>query len=181
MKLLQQTVVLGMILAVGSAYAAPAKKKTTSGGTYQAYSAPASHSTPQPGMAGCGLGSMVIEDHGKWAQVGAAFLNGTGFQTFGISFGTSNCTEDGVATASREKEAFLEANLADVRHDIAAGKGEYLSSLASLYGCKGESAHAFGAKLKAEQSRIFGANAQESLKAIDALVKKDAALKSCQG
>src|SRR5690606_41272751 len=57
-------------------------------------------------MAGCGLGSMLIEDNSKWPQVGASLLNGTGFQSIAISFGTSNCTEDGAVQASREKEAF---------------------------------------------------------------------------
>jgi hypothetical protein len=86
-------------------------------------------------MAGCGLGSLAIEDNSKWSQVGASLLNATGFQSIAISFGTSNCTEAGLTQASREKEAFIEANYADLQHDVANGSGEYLTSLASLYGC----------------------------------------------
>ena len=128
-------------------------------------------------MAGCGLGSMVVEDNNKWAQVGAAFLNGTGMQTFGISFGTSNCTEDGVATASREKDAFVEANLADLRRDLAVGQGEYLSSLAGLYGCQGERAAAFGQGLHREQARIL--SSEDDSQAIDAVVAEKSL--ACQG
>lgn len=40
--------------------------------------------------AGCGLGSMIIQENTKVMQVLAATTNGTGVQTFGISTGTSN-------------------------------------------------------------------------------------------
>jgi hypothetical protein len=130
-------------------------------------------------MAGCGLGSMVVEDNGKWSQVGAAFLNGTGMQTFGISFGTSNCTEDGLASASREKDAFVESNFADLRRDLATGEGEYLSSLASFYGCTGSSVKAFGQGLQHESARLMKVSAEEASGAIDAVVSENSL--SCQG
>ena len=65
---------LALLVATG-AQAAPGKKM------HHAEAAAASSHGSQ-NMAGCGLGSMVIQDNTKWAQVGAAFLNGTGFQTF---------------------------------------------------------------------------------------------------
>lgn len=128
-------------------------------------------------MAGCGLGSMVVEKNEKWSQVAAAFLNGTGFQTFGISFGTSGCTEDGVASAAREKDAFVEANLADLRRDVAAGEGEYLTGLASFYGC--QSSDSFGAALQRHQDAILGASADEASRVIDQAVVAEKA--ACQG
>ncbi|MCO5143808.1 MAG: DUF3015 domain-containing protein [Oligoflexia bacterium] len=100
------------------------------------YEAPRSMSSGGHRMAGCGLGSTVIEDDDKWAQVGAAFLNGTGFQTFAISFGTSNCTTDGVAQADKEGEIFVESNYSEIQRDLAAGKGEYLDGLVNVYGCE---------------------------------------------
>ena len=106
-------------------------------------------------MAGCGLGSMLIEDNSKWPQVGASLLNGTGFQSFAISFGTSNCTEEGVMHASREKEAFVESNLADLRSDVSAGHGEYLSALAALYGCNGAQADAFSKNIAKARGHVF--------------------------
>lgn len=161
-------------LIAGNAYAAPKKKPAR----YESYSAPAAASGGHR-MAGCGLGAMVVEDSGKWAQVGAAFLNGTGMQTFGITFGTSNCTEDGVAEASREKDAFVEANYADLRHDLSVGSGAYLSSLASLYGCKGEAALSFGAALRKHQEKVLGASAEDASRVIDAAVAAEQA--GCQG
>ena len=136
-------------------------------------SAPAASSHGRQNMAGCGLGSMVVGENSKWAQVGAAFLNGTGFQTFGITFGTSNCTEDGVATASREKDAFVEANIADIRRDISVGSGEYLSSLASFYGCKGNDSAAFGKALRKHQDRIQAAPVQGASRVIDSAVSEE--------
>lgn len=148
-----------------SAQAAPARK------VRHQEAAPASHGSQN--MAGCGLGSMVVQDNSKWPQVGAAFLNSTGFQTFGITFGTSNCTEDGVASASREKDAFVEANIADIRRDLSVGEGEYLSSLASFYGCKGEQTAGFNRALRKHQDRVRSAPAAEASRVIDSAVSEE--------
>lgn len=156
MNLSKMTILAVAFAFVGTvvAEAAPARRKAAPKRTetyrYEQPSRPASSGTV--GMAGCGLGSMVIEDQGKWAQVGSAFLNGTGMQTFGISFGTSNCTEDGVASLGRERDVFVEANLPDIRRDVAAGEGEYLSSLQSLYGC--EDGASFSQALQRNQEKV---------------------------
>ncbi len=167
----------GLALANQKRKAPP--KRTSSYESTDSYSSSASSSRGGHAMAGCGLGSMVIEDNSKWAQVGAAFLNGTGIQTFGISFGTSNCTEDGVATASKEKDAFVEANYADLRKDVVVGQGEYLTSLASFYGCEGASVNSFGNSLKNNQEKILSSSSVELSNAIDAVVIAEGL--SCQG
>lgn len=133
--------------------------------------APAGHGNQN--MAGCGLGSMLVADTSKWAQVGAAFLNGTGMQTFGISFGTSNCTEDGMASANREKDAFVEANIADIRRDLSVGSGEYLSSLASFYGCKADQTAVFNRALRKHQDRVQGVSAEQASRLIDSAVSEE--------
>ena len=87
------------------------------------------------GMAGCGLGSIVIKSNGIM-QVAAATTNGTSAsQTFGITSGTSNCTTDGVVQASKEREAFVDASKEELMSNISAGEGEYLTTLATLYSC----------------------------------------------
>lgn len=164
MKLLTMTVCAMLLVSVAANAADKKKAKTYS------YESPSSHSAGGHGMSGCGLGSMVIEDKSKWAQVGSAFLNGTGVQTFGITTGTSNCTEDGVATAAREKDAFVEANIADIRRDVALGNGAYLSSLASLYGCKGESALNFGKALFKNRDKVLNSANEEANSVIDQVV-----------
>lgn len=169
-------------LITGVAEAAPKRKAAPAARTYETTYEPRETRHASAGgqrMAGCGLGSMVVEDSNKWAQVGAAFLNGTGMQTFGISFGTSNCTEDGVATAAREKDAFVESNLADLQRDVAAGQGEYLSSLAGFYGCEGAAAKNFGAALHRNQERVLGTSSADAVQVIDTVVASEKA--SCQG
>lgn len=158
-----------------SAQAAPRQNKIA----IKTYESSSSRKAGGQNMAGCGLGSMVVEDPTKWSQVAASFLNGTGTQTFGISFGTSNCVEDGVSSAAREKDAFVEANYAELRRDLATGSGSYLSSLASLYGCKGAAAQGFGAALHDNQEKINNATPATASSVIDAVVQAEAV--SCQG
>src|SRR5688572_13620175 len=86
-------------------------------------------------MAGCGLGSLIFKTNGFW-QTSAATTNGFfGTQTFGITSGTSNCTSDGLILASKDQEAFFEANLAQLQKDMASGGGEYLAGFVDLMEC----------------------------------------------
>ncbi len=88
------------------------------------------------GMAGCGLGSIIIKDNGMIQLIPGTTNATLGVdQTFGITSGTSNCVEDGVVTADREQEAFVEANMSTLRRDMATGGGEYLTALGDLLGC----------------------------------------------
>src|SRR4029078_11600959 len=67
----------------------------------------------------------------------AATTNGTfGNQTFGITSGTSNCTNGGVVKAQREQAAFASGNFQDLKRNMAAGGGEFLTSFSSLLGCE---------------------------------------------
>ena len=116
-------------------------------------------------MAGCGLGSLVFGPDGempdaindvKVRNVLMATTNGTsGSQTFGITTGTSNCTQDGVMTSSKEALAFAEVNLEDLSRDMATGSGEYLVSFASLMGCSADAAGHFGDTTQAAYETIF--------------------------
>lgn len=88
------------------------------------------------GPAGCGLGSMVIGSKPGMEQVFAATTNGTsGSQTFGITSGTSNCGDHGLVNLSKEREVFAQENYTSLIKEMAQGKGENLSTLASLYQC----------------------------------------------
>ena len=87
-------------------------------------------------MAGCGLGYLLLsnKDNDKVTQVLGATTNGTGVQTFGISSGTSGCTEDGAVKVARATEVFADVNLASLRQEMAIGQGEYVNTFASLLG-----------------------------------------------
>ena len=89
------------------------------------------------GAAGCGLGSMVFHGNNSTAsQVIAATTNGTSYsQTFGITSGSSNCTDEGTVARTKEVPLFIEANESALANDIARGNGETLENLSKVMGC----------------------------------------------
>lgn len=96
------------------------------------------------GAAGCGLGSLAFGSEPGGQQVFAATTNGTsGSQTFGITSGTSNCGDNGMLNFAKEREIFAEQNYSSLVKEMAIGRGENLSTLASLYGCNPETHPAF--------------------------------------
>ncbi len=110
------------------------------------------------GSAGCGLGSLVFQGNGP-TQILAATTNGTfGSQTFGLTFGTSNCNNKGLVKLGMQRESFIEANYKDLSRDVASGKGEYVTNLAKLYGFTTENTGKFTALLQKNHTTIFAAN-----------------------
>jgi hypothetical protein len=88
-------------------------------------------------MAGCGLAYMLFakDDNSRTVQILAGTTNGSfGAQTFGITSGTSGCTESGRLAKSREAEVYAEVNLKNLQREMAAGGGEYLNAFAALLG-----------------------------------------------
>ena len=86
------------------------------------------------GAAGCGLGSIVFGNKPGFVQLFAATTNGTfASQTFGITFGTSNCGEGAVAAGPK---VFIEANKEALAKDMSRGSGETLTNLSAVAGCK---------------------------------------------
>ncbi len=106
---------------------------------------------------GCGLGSMAWEGNdGLISQVSAATTNGTfGNQTFGITSGTSNCTQFKEWTSNEKVNVFVADNMDSLAKDIAKGNGEHLNTLASLMNVPQKDRTAFSAKLQKNFSRIY--------------------------
>ncbi len=103
---------------------------------FQAGAVLAGHPDSGPG---CGLGKLAWSDYGNQRniapQVMMATTNGTfGSTTFGISFGTSGCTNDGVIMGEHKVNAFASLNFENLSQDMAQGGGEHLASLATLMG-----------------------------------------------
>lgn len=87
----------------------------------------------QYGMAGCGLGSVVFADKPGMIQIVAATLNGTSMnQSFGLTFGTSNCAEK---EAEARASDFIEVNKVALENDLVRGDGEVVASLQRVMGC----------------------------------------------
>lgn len=125
---------------------------------------------------GCGWGSALFNGQkGVAPQVLAATTNGTsGNQTFGITSGTSGCTQDGVVSSSWKISMYIDGSRVALARDAAAGQGENLDALASVMGVKSDDRAAFAAAIKSNFSTVFAndhvaANLKEMLAANDRL------------
>jgi hypothetical protein len=129
------------------------------------------------GTAGCGLGNVVM---GKDSQILAATTNGTSYsQLFGITSGTSGCTDDGAVTAENQMPLFIETNRMALANDVARGSGETLANLSEVMGC--DNAAHFATTLQKNYSVIFPSKNVETAQISDSIknvVKGDSQL-SC--
>ena len=108
--------------------------------SFQAAAAMAANSDNGPG---CGLGKLAWADYKNQKNIGPQVLmattNGTfGSNTFGISSGTSGCTNDGVIFAEEKVNVFAAINFENLSQEMAQGHGEHLTSLATLMGVPAE-------------------------------------------
>lgn len=137
--------------------------------------------TRQYGMAGCGLGSVVIGKQG--GQVFAATTNGTfSNQWFGISAGTLNCVDSASSEVAGRMDQFILVNRAQVQGDVARGTGETIGALATFMGCDSASQNV-GHALKQNYKAIFSENAHpnEITDSIISVIKEDPSLSAqCQ-
>jgi Protein of unknown function (DUF3015) len=84
---------------------------------------------------GCGLGVMVFKTQPKsiLMQHFGSTLN-VPTQPFAITSGTSGCTNNGMIVQREVLTVFVSQNADQVSQDMARGRGEYLTSLATLMG-----------------------------------------------
>jgi DUF3015 family protein len=97
---------------------------------------------------GCGLGKLVWDGQPGQKHIIQQALgsttNGTfASQTFGVSFGTSGCTNDGVLVQNEQVSVFAQANFDMIGQEMAQGRGEHIASLATLLGVPVEHQPAF--------------------------------------
>lgn len=104
----------------------------------------------------CGVGSMAFSGKkGVAPQVLAMTTNGTFFQTVGVTFGTSGCTQDGVVVSNWKMAAYIDGNKSKLAMDMSKGNGETLDSLAQLIGVKDGDRAAFNRVTKENFAKIF--------------------------
>ena len=108
-------------------------------------------------VGNCGWGSKVFDGQkGVAPQVLAVTTNGTlGNQTFGITSGTSGCTQDGAVMSSWKTALFIEGNKQRLARDMSVGGGETLDSIAQLMGVRDEHQAQFNRVTQANLARIF--------------------------
>ena len=114
--------------------------------------------TGKYGMAGCGLGSIVMGHDG--GQISAATTNGTSYsQVGGITSGTSNCIPDpeGKTTITIGQEQFTGKNLAALSKEMAQGKGDTLVAFSQSLGCEENVFPEFASELQKSYDTVFAA------------------------
>jgi len=118
-------------------------------------------------IGSCGWGSKLFDGQaGVAPQVLAVTTNGTfGNQTFGITFGTSGCTQDGAVKSSWKTALFIDGNKEMLARDMSVGSGETLDSLAHLMGVEAQDRDAFNRVAKQNLSKIFAADSTNDIMA----------------
>ncbi len=128
--------------------------------------------------AGCGAGTKIWQgERGTIYKILAATTNGLfGNQTFGISSGTLGCHQDGVVTGQSRIPVFASANFDRLVADMAAGRGETLQALATLYNVSDADRSGFYAMLQSHYRDIFTSTettSDQAVAAMTAVIKAD--------
>ena len=86
--------------------------------------------------AGCGLGSLIWKDN---TIISALFRMTTNHsfssQLFGITSGTSGCSQHSIVMREMAPVYYAEANIEELKVDMAKGQGEYVSIFSDALGC----------------------------------------------
>ena len=125
----------------------------------------------QNNIGSCGWGSKVFDGQSGLApQVLGATTNGTfGNQTFGITSGTSGCTQDGAVRSTWKTAMFIDGNKETLARDMSVGSGEALDSLAHLPGVEAADRAAFNRIARDNMQRIFPRDNAETEQVVAAL------------
>lgn len=123
---------------------------------------------------GCGLGKLAWGDYKGQKeiapQVMMATTNGTfGSNTFGISSGTSGCTNDGKIMSDSKTIMFAELNFENLSQEMAQGHGEHLASMATLMGVPAEHQAEFFAMTQERYSSLIRAGETSPVAMVKAL------------
>jgi len=131
------------------------------------------------GLAGCGLGSIIIGNKPGIVQVFAATSNATSYnQTFAVTTGTSNCSGGGSSYNQQQQEIFAAVNKSILEQEMATGRGEKLSAFADLFGCSQNHAVSFGDMTRKEYTELskYTEDPSSFVKAIKMEISKDKVL-----
>jgi Protein of unknown function (DUF3015) len=122
---------------------------------------------------GCGLGKLAWADYGGPKQIAPQVMMATtngifGSQTFGISSGTSGCTNDGLVMKNKHIN-MASSTFEDLAQEMAQGQGEHLASLATLLGVPKEDQPEFFALVQEQHKTLFPSGQATPLTMLQAL------------
>lgn len=120
---------------------------------------------------GCGLGYLLFQgQRGLLPQILAATTNGTfGNQTFGMTTGTSGCSQDGIVSREHETAVYAQATIENLSQEMAQGQGEHLASLATLMGVPAELHAAFFQLTQQHYATLFPTEQNDAAQMLTAL------------
>jgi hypothetical protein len=123
---------------------------------------------------GCGLGKLAWQNYPHQKVIGIQTMEATtnglmGNQTFGITSGTSGCTNDGKFWAEHKVNAFAALNFENLSQDMAQGHGEHIASLATLMGVPADQQPAFFAMTQEKYASLVTAGETSPVAMVKAL------------
>jgi hypothetical protein len=123
---------------------------------------------------GCGLGKLAWQNYPHQKVIGIQTMEATtnglmGNQTFGITSGTSGCTNDGKFWAEHKVNAFAALNFENLAQDMAQGYGEHIASLATLMGIPADQQPAFFAMTQEKYASLVTAGETSPVAMVKAL------------
>lgn len=90
----------------------------------------------QDKSSGCGIGWQVTKSMTTTASYVRTLTNATFSNSVAMTSGTSGCARHDLVLKEKEKIYFVESNLIPLKREVALGRGERMSALASIWGCK---------------------------------------------
>lgn len=114
------------------------------------------------GSSGCGPGWYLFKENSLVSSAFRATTNGILFPsvTFGMTFGTSNCTQHKLVLKEKESLHFVTENYFEVQADMARGAGQYLSTLGQTLGCDASAIPYFEQKAKDHFKTLYKSDAK---------------------
>jgi hypothetical protein len=113
----------------------------------------------EDGSSGCGAGWYLFKKNSLVSSSLRATTNGLFFNnTFGMTFGTSNCQKHSIVKKDMEQQYYTEANREYLVVEMAQGGGEYVDTFAKVMGCSDSSVGEFGKVIRENYSKIVPAN-----------------------
>ncbi len=108
------------------------------------------------GSSGCGPGWYVAKKNSLLSSSLRGTTNGilAPTVTFGMTFGTSNCTKHSIVKSNIEDLKFATENYYEIAADMSKGEGQFLSAYSTLIGCS-ENSILFKNELKKNFGKLF--------------------------
>ena len=112
-------------------------------------------------LDGCGLGWQVTDKKTYTATTTRGTTNAFIPPTFGMTTGTMGCQKLDIGKNDQEASSYVATNFDSLKSELATGRGEYVTALASALGCKA-SADMIGSRLQQNYNSVV-APAQDSM------------------